>query len=247
MSVKILEMLSEQERTQLLDGTTVGFFENLLVPTDSFYDRLYDICLGYFISHSGCKTVSPTVEKLMYLTNSEVITPTINATLSTIIRNKFIDKWERIYNALIVEQYNVLDNKTYTDTKTGNNTDTINYNSTVEDDGNTGTNVTTSTTNENNSDVFGFNSSTAVGSDVDSGINTETVIGDKESNTSHNIRTKGGNDSKTLTIKETHNSSGRDVSAPELIKKELNFRNSTTFFDIVYNDIDSITALQIYI
>lgn len=245
--MKILEMLSEQERTQLLDGTTVGFFENLLVPTDSFYDSLYDICLGYFISHSGCKTVSPTVEKLMYLTNSEVITPTINATLSTIIRNKFIDKWERIYNALIVEQYNVLDNKTYTETKTGDNTDTINYNSTVEDDGNTGTNVTTSTTNENNSDVFGFNSSTAVGSDVDSGTNTETVIGDKESNTSHNIRTKGGNDSKTLTINETHNTSGRDVSAPELIKKELNFRNSTTFFDIVYNDIDSITALQIYI
>ena len=139
-----------------------------------------------------------------------------------------------------------MDSNTYTETKVANNDEQITYNSKVEDNGNEATNMVTKTNNENSNDTYGFNSSSPVGNDLSYGSDTETVIGDKDSNTTHNTRDKTGNDNKNATVNENTTRNGRDVTGAELIQKELNLRNKEIFFNTIYKDIDSIATLQIY-
>ena len=106
--------------------------------------------------------------------------------------------------------------------------------------------MVTKTNNENSNDTYGFNSSSPVGNDLSYGSDTETVIGDKDSNTTHNTRDKTGNDNKNATENESITRNGRDVAGAELIEKELNLRNKEIFFNTIYKDIDSIATLQIY-
>lgn len=111
--------------------------------------------------------------------------------------------------------------------RTGNNTDTITYNTNTEDNGKTGTKETTTTNRENSADVYGFNSASPVGDNTDTENATETVIGNADDNTTHNVQTKTGTetkgyevdetvaktgtDTKNITISETENKTGTDT------------------------------------
>ena len=194
------------------------------------------------------------------------------------IRGKFIDKWERYYNALINENYEILEdivkNETsnytrnevnnYTKNETSNyaKNETKNHNNTINENGNVSTDMTTTSTNEKNNDVYGFNSTAPVGSDLNYGTDTENVLGDKENNTTENVKQttgddtndttgndeKGttGNDDKDTTKNEIISRTGRNTSAQDLLQKELDFRSKNLFFNIVFRDIDDIIALAIY-
>ena len=234
-----------------------------------------------------------------------------NVYFGSICSRKFTDKWNRIYDALIDSQYNILFDKEYTEDKTGNNqnkdthnttkakegnntdvmtydtnsgkqgtnTNTTTFDTNVEDNGNTGTSEITTRNVSDENNVYGFNSSNAVGDTNSTETTTETVVGDADKNTSHNLQTKTGTeskefgidetitktgtdsrtlgisesetytgtDTKDITISEKIVRSGRDGSGAELITEELNLRNTQLFFDIVFEDIDSVTTLQIYI
>lgn len=147
--------------------------------------------------------------------------------------------------------------------RNGTNTDTVTFDTTVVDDGKVGTKETTTRTSSDTNSIYGFNSIEPVGDSNSSEDITETVVGDANDNTTHNSRTRTGTetkdytlgeseahtgtDTKDITIDETVKKVGRDVSAAELIEAELNLRNSTIFFDVVYKDIDSILTLKIYV
>ena len=246
--MKIIETLTTQQKIDLFNGNTVSFFVNLFQSTDSFYSMLYDLCLGYYTQRSGEKEISETYNKILDIINdNSEITESSDDILSKIIRNKFIDKWNNIYNALYEQQYNILDGYLRTNKKIANNTETMNYDNNINETGNRGTNISTTTEDTSSNDVYGFNSNSPVGNDVNTGKKSETVIGNKDSNTYENDRNKTGTDTNKYNIDETNETNGRDGSASDYLNKEINFRIKNIFFDIIYSDIDSITTLQIYI
>ena len=285
--MKMKETLTPEQRTSLfLNGEVVGIFSGLVLPTDPFYDLAHSMCLGYYTVRSANKTVSPIYEQMLEFAkeNSDVgesdyITFANTLLGSSIIRPKFIEKWLRVYDTLITKQYDALkgfeqtehkegnnsDTTTYDTSvgKTGNNTDTMTYDTNIEDNGKTGTKEITTTNRENSADVYGFNSSVPVGDNTDTENATETVVGNADDNTSHNVQTKTGTETKDYVVDETENKtgtdtknflideditkSGRNATGAELVEAELNLRNTQIFFDIVYKDIDSVATISIYI
>ena len=276
--MKIIETLTLEDKINLLNGSTVGFFSNLILSTDSFFSQAYNLCLGYYMNNSSNKTVSPIYENILNLITENSINKSVNDIVAQMLRGKFIDKWERYYNALINENYEILEDmvkketsnytknevNNYTKNETSNyaKNETKTYNNTINENGKTNTDMTTSSTNEKNNDVYGFNSTAPVGSDLNYGTDTENVKGDKEKNTTENVKQKTGsdtngttgndekgttgNDDKDTTKNETISRTGRNTSAQDLLQKELDFRSKNLFFNIVFRDIDSIIALEIY-
>ena len=303
--MRILETLTPTQQINILSGNIDGIFTTMFADSDVFKEHHKDLCIGYYIYHSADKSISPTFDRF------RTMSATPEQFIGQLIRSKFIDKWNRVYDALIVSTYNTLDGKEYTlkkdaenkntdtydttktkegtdtDTTTydltrakeGDNSDTTTFNTNVEDDGNRGIHEVTSRENSTDNDVYGFNSTTPVGDSKITDTSDETFTADVEKNTSHNTskktgtetkvfgidesethtgtetkekginenETHTGTDTKDILIDETEIYKGRDVSGATLINEEIMLRNTQQFYDIVFNDIDSITALQIYI
>lgn len=273
--MKIIDTLTRENKFDMLMGKPVGIFPSMILEDDLYYEFIKDLCLGYYTHRSGMKTLSPTYTLIQdiiteygsefgkfvpsgsdsFITfNDEVYNVIVTASIpnseyiiGSLIRGKFKHKWDRIYNALIEEQYSVLNNREYTTDKKANNQDVTKYNSNIEDNGNTGTKITTDNTSDRDNKIYGFNSTTAVNDTEGSTTDSEVITGNSEDNTTHNLRKNTGDDTKNYTIDESISIKGRDREPSDLIMKELNLRNKQIFFDIIYGDIDSITALQIYI
>lgn len=129
-----------------------GIFQHLFrryAPT--YLNNAVDLDYEYYLNRSGKKTLSPLFEKL-YKFNEESILGTY-AQLTSIINNKFGDKWARLYSAMVKTEYNPIEN----------------YNS-VEVE-NVASKITSKTKATN--DVYGFNSTDAVPS-TENGTETET-------------------------------------------------------------------------
>lgn len=234
--MKIKETLTKKDRSDLfINSSLVGLFTDMFEDSDPFYSLAYPLCLGYYTIQSSNKTVSPVYEQMFdfyreYHNNKseDEIVATINAKIgNTIIRPKFIDKWKRVYNTLIIEQYNPIDDYSETETKTGNDTDTTTYNLvdgktgkntdiithdvTSENNGKTGTSETVSNSRKIDNDVYAFNSDSPVGDSTRTDTETQTVIGEAEKNTTHNTQTKTGTESKAIGIDETRKKTGTET------------------------------------
>ena len=260
--MKLRETLTKQQTIDLLSGNVVGIFPSMILSEDAFYGKLYELCLGYYTARSGEKTISMTYERFISLINEN---PEINKSpeelIGALIRGKFLDKWNRVYDVLITSQYDALNNRESTEDKTGNNqnkdthnttkakqgnntdtttfdtsngkignntdvmtydtesgkrgtnTDTTTFDTNVEDNGKTGTSETTTRNVENSDDVYGFNSSTPVGDTYSNETTSETIVGEADKNTSHNIQTKTGTESKEFGIDEIITKSGTESKA----------------------------------
>lgn len=246
--MKLIETLTSEQKLQLLSGNVVGIFPSMVLSTDVFYDALYDMCLGYYMSRSGEKTISPAYTKIINLIKeNQASSNTAEELIGKLVRGKFLDKWKRIYSALVSEEYNALNNYDFTSHREGNNTDTTEYDTAVVDDGKVGIKEVVSRTSNDINKVYGFNSTEPVGDTSFNEDGTQTTEGKADDNTTHNTSTKTGTDTKTFGLDETISKSGREGSGADLIEKEIKLRIRNTFFDIVYSDIDSIATLQIYI
>lgn len=245
------------------------------------YNRIIEMCneveYSDFITIDGLNFY--TKDNLMFVIYEGEAPNTPENIIGKIIRSKYIDKWNRVYTSLIMTQYDVLTNfkkkyiktgdisdnnsKDTLDTRIGEDTDTITYNSKTEYDGKTGTKETVSTETTNNDGVYGFNSNSVVNRDYGSENSVVSTVGNANDNTQHNLTSKTGEDTKhygkneTLTSKdiiknkrdysEEYDFYGFDGSPADIISKELDMRNKQIFFDIVHNDIDTILTIQIYI
>ena len=241
--MKIHETLTSEEWSSLYNGTVEGIFKYLITDEDPFYDERYGLCLTYYTARSYSKTITSTYSKIIESTNAQDAFRLI----ANIIRNKYIDKWNRVYDTLSEKQYNALDTREETRHTVGDNTHTTEYNSTTTDDGNVGTRITSTRNDGDKNKLYGFNSTSAVNVNESEGQSTDIVSGDKNENTNHNSRAKTGDDTTTYDVDETVTWNGRDVPAAKLINMELDMRSKRLFYDIVYSDIDSIIALSIYI
>lgn len=163
-----------------------------------------------------------------------------------VIAVKYFDKWRKYYEYLIDQQdaYNPLDDNSYTETRTGDNTDTTTYDITqgkigtnrdtttydteTEDNGNAGTSETTTRTSDESNDIYGFNSASPVGDKTAKVETSETTTGSAEANTTHNQRTHKGTDTRDTTLDHTETKSGTDTkkfTVNETISR--NGRNAT--------------------
>lgn len=247
--MKLIETLTEQNQIQMLEGELVGIFPELIKSTDPWFNEASDMCIQYYTQRSGLKSISPSYERIINILNGVTLTTGLSADglMGKTIRAKFLPKWNRVYSVLLEDEYSPLDEFTSKERKIGNNSDKMDYASSIEDNGNRATKETTSRDVDNSDNIYGFNSNSPVGTDTSNEGTTETVTGLADDNTTHNKRDKTGNDTHTIGIDESTDRNGRNKSAASLIREELSLRASQIFFDIVYDDIDSIATIQLYL
>lgn len=226
--MRLLETLTIQQKLTMIDGTPVGIFPTMILPDDDFYSMLPQMCVGYYLSHSSEKTISPTYENFIRLvTENTDMERNEDELMGSYIRAKFIDKWKRVYETLTTE-YSAIDNRDWSVTRTGNNqnvetynsdkeriginTDEIEYGSTITNDGNVGSKETTTSSSNVANDVYGFNSSTPVGDNTSADTSTDTTERDYDSNKSHNVEARTGSDTKTYGINEDEKHRGTDTT-----------------------------------
>ena len=169
--MKMKETLTASEKNDLFfNSEVVGIFKSLLLPTDTFHDLAYPMCLSYYTVRSANKTVSPIYEQMIEFAKesgtvkeSEYINFVNSKLASNIIRPKFIEKWNRVYDTLITKQYDVLKGFEHTEHKDGNNSDTTTYDTSVGKNGDNSDTVTYNTQNGRsgtNSDTMTYNTNT---------------------------------------------------------------------------------------
>lgn len=263
----------------------VGLFTDLFPSNCPWLTEAPEMALMYYTVHSGNKRLSPFYNRFVRYNSAASVDHDItrllslaSMDLSMMLQRKYYQKWENAYNALLIESYNPLDDFTFneektgedtdtttydiTDGKTGTNTDTVTHDVTTEDNGKTGTNETTTRISEMSNDVYGFNSSSPVGDTTENGSTSETVSGLADENTTQNIQTKTGTESKqigineqatktgtetkTFGVNEKINRNGRRNACADLIQKELDMRAKNIFYNIIFDDVDSMATLQIY-
>lgn len=266
--MKLIETLTTQQMTNLLSGEVVGVFEGLFTDT-MLEDSAYAICSSYYLYHSGEKKIPRFYEKVLSEQDNA------NQLIVTMLKSRFLARWEKIYKALFTYSYSPLDDYSRNETKTGTNKDTINYNTSKEKTGNDTDTTTYNITNaedetlnkeenvtrdtSNASDIYGFNSSTPVGDTLDTNSETESTTNtDTKNNTYKKTGTESkeygvnetekntGTDTKDYTINENLEINGRNVHATDLLEKEIKFNILNDISKIIFKDIDSIITLNVY-
>lgn len=173
-----------------------------------------------------------------------------------VIAFKYGDKWRKYYKYLIEQQdaYNPLDEISYNETRTGDNTDTTTYDITqgktgtnrdtttydteTEDNGNSGISETTTRTSDESNDIYGFNSASPVGDSTAKVETSETTTGSAEANTTHNQRTHKGTDTRDTTLNHTETKSGTDTKKFTVNEKISRSGRSTTGAELLQKELD---------
>lgn len=155
--MKIKETLTTAQKITILNGGVSGLFTSLFRDGDSCYAERAKMCCGYYFTNSSNKTISPSYEEIIKMVDDNPsIAHTADEIMGNIIRNKYIEKWDRIYTALIGTSYNPLygyDKETHKD---GDNQDKTTYATTeaiIGVDRESGAHTETISRTGNNSDV----------------------------------------------------------------------------------------------
>ena len=261
--------------TDIITNTTINISASALYKTffiiyaATYYnpyirvDNAMDLDLEFYLNHSGEKWISPLFSKLIKLYEN---VDEDNADLLPIIKivqiahNKFSHKWDKIYDALLVQNYDMLANygftETHTETTTEDNTITKSINESSSSNGSSSenTNITTTDSGDVKGFDYGYNTNEdGVQTDKTATTNSSTTTGsandNKIENESSSTRTgnnvdvedKGGTRDYTKTI------SGYEGLEPETaIENEIKLRDRYLFYNIIYKDVDSLLTLKIY-
>lgn len=227
--MKLIETLTPKQIIDMLNGTPVGIFPSMIYRNDVFYKYISSLCTEYYISHSGEKTISPAYDKIInYITETKSVKDSAADIIGKLVRNKFIDKWNKIYTVLIEDAYNPLDDRTFqskintivkeqsssdeSNVYTANNKDTTSYNNTLQRDGKFGSEEVRTRDGKNANDYYGFNSSSPVNDTESSYDDKETVTGNADKNTSKTLETKGGTDTLNSVKNETDKKNTKDIT-----------------------------------
>ena len=155
--MKLIDTLTAQQKLDMLNGNYVGIFPTMFVDTDEFYSTLSQICFGYYMEHSGSKTISPSYERLIEMAKTaEGLTETAEQLLGKYIRGKYINKWRRVYDALVFKSYDPLNDYERVESKYGDNFNKTTYDTNVVNDGNSSMSEKTVRDVETGDDVYGF-------------------------------------------------------------------------------------------
>ena len=152
-----------------------------------------------------------------------------NASLMSVLISSIIerykDKWNRLYDSLITQQYNPIENYSMEESEKLklSNVDSVKSNS--SDSG------TANSTNDN----YGFNSITAQPA-------TKSTATTSATSTNNVDGTKTTDSDKTLTRKGNIGV----TTSQQMLESEVILRNKYLFQDIIFKDLDDILMLDIY-
>lgn len=205
---------------------TSGIFKYMTdVPWDVSKSSQLD--LEYFGNHSGAKTISPLVHRLL---NSQGELPIdVIKLLANMISDKYRIGWQMLWQSLQnesayvpYENYDMHEesHKTSTGADTANGADNTNHGK----------------TSDTNLYHYGFNSTDKQPSGA------ETTSEGGSTNVAHNnSETHNSEENGTL---HRHGNIGVTTNQ-QMIESEIELRKKN-FFEIVYSDVDSVLALKIY-
>lgn len=220
-----------------------------------------------YYNRSGNKLLLSHIVELydMLETNSNL--DQFNLDIDTLLVNKYANKWNIVYNALILSEVDPLttykedstETPNITKNKSGNesNETSDNKENTYSSNREVSTNMTSSSNKSQQDDYYGFNSSTKVPKNENNQDSTETITGNGEDNytniqdnatqTTDTTRTKDFTEEQTETGSITKHSTGyRDTAPSKLISNEIKMRNLYNLFDIILNDLDDLITLLVY-
>lgn len=227
--LKLIETISNDERILVLDNKadTVGVMPTMILSSDSFYKLSPEIGCELYMNY-GKRRTSVYYNSLLEVAElSQVEQPlyAVNRLIGQNIRNKYIDKWNRIYSALVTN-YSVLDNiehgettiytdeehRGYSDTKnnTVESTDTTTYDVRTDENTATSTDETVVTERTVGDSVYGYNSEISVPDNETLTNETVNTSGNAENNTTNSKNVKTGTESVGGTETESGNSTGSE-------------------------------------
>lgn len=206
-----------------------GIYKMEFIPSSKYAWYTHTLDFEYIYSHSGDKLISPFVEKL--LDNDNNLSETNLEKIANVIKNKFVDKWNKLFNALVEVGYNPIDNYNMNEVETPN----IERTSHVE----TNTNITTSGEGDNNSKVYAFNSDNAIPSNEGHAETSQTSSGSVDDNYSDRTENETG-------TRELVRSGNIGVTTTQqMLQQEIEIKKQN-IYNIIYEDVDSLLCLDIY-
>lgn len=221
-----------------------GIFFNLADSEEFEFindDNKQTLNIDYYEIYSRDKIASPMYQNMdrenfvyvgdgdLVLSDNDIVSvdasvDDILAIQTKIIIERFKDKWIRVYNALVEEEYNVLDNYNMVEVETP---DITNERTTK-----TKTKLTTTDT----SDRYGYNSTTPspYQKDITSveGTQNDNQISDTNTESGTRTRTRRGNIGIT--------------TSAQLVEGEIKIRALYNMINIIYNDIDKVLTIPLF-
>ena len=177
----------------------------------------------YFGNHSGNKTISTLVEKLLTAADIDAVDASTLETIVEVIKNRYAVTWEKLY-AVMSAEYNPIENYSMVEEETPNITRTETPDITRTETPNITREETPDVTKTRNTtqkadvvvtssgssaaDVFGFNSSEPVPQAETNGNTTQRTQGDAENNVTDETETETGKRTQTETGNRTETETG---------------------------------------
>ena len=169
----------------------------------------------YYLQHSGEKCISRYYARYIKMEDDGIVNDCLSKIAQQIML-KFGDKWNRLYDVFITEQYKPLENYDMKEKETPNLTRTKNVN------------VKTTV----NNDVYGFNSSTPVPSTKSETSGNKLENEESESNTGTRDLERHGNIGVT--------------TSQQMLQSELDLRDAYSFYNDIMRDVDTMLCLLVY-
>ena len=250
--MKIQETITTPQKAQLiLNNTPCGIFDKLFNDNEPLYSLRTPLSTQFYLNRSGNKTVARIYEQTYTIikeavpeaTNDMILTQVNDLISTNILRPKYLDKWLRIYQVLVQEQYNALtdEEKSYyreaneLKSKNMNNIEDItnidNKNMNVSDNKDTtNTNEGESKTsihekrvnsNDDMSGIFGFNSSLPSKDSISESLGEEKLTAELDDN-----KTISTNKTATKDVRSTNTIIDANNKQNKINKGEENYSNS---------------------
>lgn len=229
--------------SELLELRSVGIFDNLGdlasiyggVLGDFFAEKT--MAIDYYLNYSGKKKISNLFETAIKNYDDGYSREHPDTVISNVIWIKYSDKWRKILEAFY-SNYDIDDEFSTERKREANNVDDI----ITSSDGETNTNVETHMQTRNMDSVYGYNSTVAVPQSTFS----SDVSGDSDENHEKVVNINSATEKKTMGRDETETYSGRHNSMPDIIEKEIKFRDKRILWNIIFDDIDSVATIGMY-
>lgn len=221
----VFDWLTDVEQALTLD---VAYYDGRSggKPISPLYDRIINNNGEYFQT-SGDFPLLTVLDNAFMLTTD---TPPLSVLADTVIAT-YKQKWDKLYDTMVLSQYDALINKRITELRTPDLH--------VDEEGDKSISVSTSNEGTANEGVFGFNSATAVPSGESADMNVSTTTADAAGNITHYNRHTTGNDTTTA--------EGIEAEAiQDIIQKEINLLSQNRFLEIVFRDLDSVMVCPFY-
>lgn len=194
--------------------------------------------INYLYNHSGHKEESCLLSNYVFVNNNSL------DILNNIIKNIYLDKWNKLYNVLNseynpIENYNRVENTTINNTGNETTNENIN-NSEVLTGGHTNNN-----TNENTHKVSAFNDENFSNDSNDVNNSTDVFTYNNETKTNTATNTSSKNNTGT---NETHSTISGNIgvtTTQQMIVSEIELRKYNLVNEF-YSDLDNLLTIGIY-